>query len=559
MEWFIALFRDHHTVSHAVLTFGLTITLGLALGQVQVMGISLGVGGVLFAGLLLGHLKMAIAPEILEFMREFGLILFVYAIGLQVGPGFFSSLRRHGLSLNLFAIAIVLIGTTIAIFITLFTNIEFTAVVGMLSGAVTNTPSLGAAQQALKDIPSVAAEQVELVGLGYAVAYPFGILGIIITMLLIKKIFRVDIKKEAEEFAKLDESVSLPLLGRSFEITNPNLEGKNLAELLDLLGQRVVITRVYCGGEEGQLLARPDLKLQLGHHIHAIGHAKQLDALKIVVGRESAFDLTALPSEIKVATLLVTQTEVVGKELVALDLADRFGVIVTRVMRSGVEFAPTKGLRIQFGDRLKVVGLDTAIGDVAQEVGNQAQALDRSHIMPIFVGIALGVIVGSIPFALPNIPAPVKLGLAGGPLLVAIMMGRFGKVGPILSYMPSSAKMLLREFGISIFLACVGIKSGERLLEIITSGDGLKWMAFAALITFVPLLIVGILARAWKKMNYLTICGLLSGSMTDPPALAYATQISKHDAPSISYATVYPLTMLLRVVLAQIIVILFLS
>ncbi|MBF0361555.1 MAG: putative transporter [Oligoflexia bacterium] len=553
MTWPLSLIQDSSSIPHAVLAISLAISIGLAIGHIRILGVSLGVGGVLFSGLLLGHFKMSIEKEVFEFIREFGLILFVYAIGLQVGPGFFSSFRRQGLTLNLLATAIVLGGTCIAVIIALTANLDISTIIGILSGAVTNTPGLGAAQQALKDFYSNTTNNLELVGLAYAVSYPFGIVGIILTMIIIKKLFKIDIAKEAESFSLLENKRKDQLLTKDFEITNPNLQGKTVKELIDIIGSGVVITRVYNDGQ--QELAKGEAKLRLGSVIHAIGSAKRLEDLRIIVGLESKIDLPSLPSPINVTTVLVTKKEVVGKHLTELDLINKYGVIITRIARSGIEFTPTKNLTLQFADRLKIVGDSESIQIATEELGNSAEELDRPQIIPIFVGIALGVIVGTMPIAIPTMPAPVKLGLAGGPLIVALILGSLGKVGPILSYMPTPAKMLLREFGIALFLACVGLKSGEHLFKILSNGDGFKWMLYGSLITFIPLFVVAIGARLFKKMNYLTLCGLLSGSMTDPPALAFATQITKHDAPSISYATVYPLTMLLRVVIAQILVI----
>ncbi|MBF0299389.1 MAG: putative transporter [Oligoflexia bacterium] len=553
MDWPLSLIRESTSIPHAVLAISLAISLGLAIGHIRVLGVSLGVGGVLFSGLLLGHFKMTIEKEVLEFIREFGLILFVYAIGLQVGPGFFSSFRKQGLTLNLLAATIVLSGTLIAITIAFTFHLDITTIIGILSGAVTNTPGLGAAQQALKDFYSNSMGNLEIVGLAYAVSYPFGIVGIILTMVLIKHLFKIDLKKETEAFSLLTNKADENLLARDFEITNQNFQGKTIKDLLEVVGSGVVITRVYTKGQ--QELAKEDALLSVGSIIHAIGSTKRLEDLRIIVGTESTINLPSLPAAIDVTTVVVTKKEIVGKHILDLNLTNKYGVIISRIARSGIEFTPTKNLTLQFADRLKMVGDSESIKVATAELGNSAEELDKPQIIPIFVGIALGVIVGTMPIAIPTMPAPVKLGLAGGPLIVALILGNLGKVGPILSYMPTPAKMLMREFGIALFLACVGLKSGEHLFKMLGNGDGFKWMLYGSLITFIPLLVVGIIARLFKKMNYLTICGLLSGSMTDPPALAFATGLTKHDAPSISYATVYPLTMLLRVVIAQLLVI----
>ena len=551
MDWLIVLFKNF-SVAHAVLMLSLVVSLGLALGNIRFLGINIGVGGVLFAGIALGHFHLTINEEILEFVREFGLILFVYAIGLQVGPGFFSSLRRQGLTLNLLGAAIVLGGTLIAVLIALFAKVDWPVAIGLLSGAVTNTPSLGAAQQALKDLATTAPDAASMVGLAYAMAYPFGIFGIIVTMLLIRLLFRINPQKEAEEFERLQQGNVAPILTLNYEITNPNLDGITVERLEELNSNSIVVTRIYHDGK--QELARRDSRVRLGDIVHAVGTENRLESFRVIVGKASDLELPAMPSCICFRRVVVTQKGIVGKDLGKLDLEDKFGAIITRVIRSGVEFSPRQGMKLHFGDRLMVVGVEQALDRVARLVGDEVRELDRPHIVPIFVGIALGVIVGSWPVLLPHMPAPVKLGLAGGPLLVAIAMGRIGKIGPLLSYMPTPANKLLAEFGIALFLACVGLRSGERFFEILFGGNGLNWMCLAALITVIPLLVVGFVARGFLKLNYVSLCGLLSGSMTDPPALAYATQLIKSDAPSIAYATVYPLTMLLRVVIAQVVI-----
>ena len=551
MEWLQSLLREG-SVAHDVLILSLVVAAGLAVGGVRVAGITLGIGGVMFTGLAFGHFGFVMNPELMEFMREFGLILFVYAIGLQVGPGFFSSLRRQGLTMNLFAASIVLGGTAIALLIARLGGVDFPAIVGVLSGAVTNTPSLGAAQQALKEVPGAAPDVGQVVGLGYAVAYPFGILGIILTMLLVRRVFRVDVPREAAEFQQEARGRTRPIKTRNVEIVNPNLAGMTVEKLAGLAGAGAVVTRVYHDGR--QQLATPGSVLAVGDVLHVVGTAARLDGFEVIVGRQSDLELPTLPSPITFRPVVVTKKHCVGEHLDALGLDDKYGVIVTRVVRAGVEFTVTRDLRVQFGDRLVVVGVEQAVERAAAELGDAVQELDRPHLVPIFLGIALGVIVGSIPFVLPTMPAPVKLGLAGGPLVVAILLGRVGRIGPFVNYMPNPAKKVLAEFGIAIFLACVGLKSGARFVEILTTGSGVRWMALAALITFVPIMTAAVVARAWKKLNYVSICGLISGSMTDPPALAYATDLVGSDAPSITYATVYPLTMLLRVVIAQVLV-----
>ncbi len=551
MHAIIDLFREG-SVAHAILVLSLAISAGLVLGQIRVLKVSLGVGGVLFTGLLLGHLGITVDGATMDFVREFGLILFVYAIGLQVGPGFFASLRRQGLGLNLLAAGIVLGGTALAALIAWLSDVGTPMAAGLLSGAVTNTPSLGAAQQALKDVAKAPADAVALLGIGYALAYPFGIFGILATMHLVRRLFSIDPEAERTIFQRRERRGIPSIVTKDFEVANPNLAGKTVDELLELTGRGVVVTRVYRGGT--QRIAAPDLSLEVRDVLHAVGTASRLEAFRMIVGKESDLELPAMPSEISVRPVVVTKKGVVGREIDELGLDEAYGVIVTRVIRSGIEFTPAKGLPLSFGDRLMVVGEATAIERAARELGDSREDLEKPQIVPIFVGIAVGVLVGSWPIEIPGVPAPVKLGLAGGPLLVAILLARLGKVGPLLVYMPNAAKSLLREFGIALFLASVGLKAGEKLVPVLMSRQGLVWVGFGALITVVPLVVAGIVARAVMKLDFVTLTGVLAGSMTDPPALAYATQLFGSDAPSIAYATVYPLTMLLRVVLAQLFV-----
>jgi len=550
-------FLGLHGVAAAILVLALVISTGLALGHVRIAGVSLGVGGVLFVGLAFGHLGVGLRPDLLEFVRDFGLILFVYAIGMQVGHGFLGNLRREGLRMNLLATAVVLLGTLMAALLVLLGILDVPVAVGLLSGAVTNTPGLGAAQQALSGIPSVSPETIQWTGMAYAVAYPFGILGIIGTMLAMRHIFRVDIRQESERFRRALGGGAEPLVTRNIEITNPNLSDRTVNEALELAGGGLTASRLFREGS--QVLAVHDALLRQGDVIHVIGTADRVERFRTIAGRYSDLDLHRLPSAIYIRRVVVTRASIVDRSLEDLNLEDRYGVIVTRVIRSGVEFTPPPGLRLQFGDRLLLVGTEATTAQAAREMGDSVQRLDQPHIVPVFFGIALGVLVGSIPLSLPGVPAPVRLGLAGGPLLVAIALSRFGRIGPFLSYVPNPAKKLLAEFGIALFLGCVGLRSGERFWEVLSSGQGWVWMGWGAMITLVPILLVGVAARLLFRLDFVSICGLLSGSMTDPPALAYANDLVGDDSPSMAYATVYPLTMLLRVLLAQIFVLLFLG
>ena len=557
MDWLRQLITHSEGVAHAVLVMSVVAAVGLGLGSLKVRGVGLGVAGVLFAGLAAGHFGLRINHEIQEFAREFGLILFVYTIGIQVGPGFIASLRRNGLPLNLMAAAVVLLGVavTLGVAFLFMSKDEFPVAVGLFAGATTNTPSLAAAQQALKDVPSMTEQSVKLPGLGYAVAYPFGIIGIILTMVLVRVLFRVNLQHETEAMARADAAGRGKLETINLEVRNPNLDNLPLRQLPTLAETGVVISRVMKNGKP--MVARPELSLQLGDVLHAVGPREKLDDLKLIVGAESKVDVKALPGAISSRRILVTKSESLGKSVHELDLGNRFGVRVTRINRAEVELAPTPGVKLQYGDNLVVVGEEDGIKRVADELGDSVKRLNHPHIIPVFVGIALGVILGSWPISIPGMPAPVRLGLAGGPLLVAIILSRLGHVGALVWYMPISANFMLREVGIVLFLACVGIRSGDRFVETLVNGHGVQWMLYGALITLVPLVVVGLFARVVMKLNFLPLSGLLAGSMTDPPALAFAGAITGSDAPGVAYATVYPLVMLLRVLCAQAMVLMF--
>jgi putative transport protein len=550
MDWIITLFTEE-SVARTVILLGLAGAAGSALGKIRVFGVSLGVAGVLFAGLLLGYLKLSVDSHVLEFVREFGLIMFVYTLGLQIGPGFFGSLRARGLMLNSFAAAIVLLGAAAAVIFILGGWVGLPAGVGLLSGATTNTPSLAAAQQALKQV-GVEESAAAVQGLAYAVAYPFGIIGIILTMVLVRRVFRVDVKAEVAA-AEAAHGPSRPKPAtRNFEVRNPNLVGRQLGKVPGLAGSGVVVSRCSRGGVVE--VAKPETLLRLGDILHAVGPEEGLDELRVVVGADAGVDLKALPGSITNRRLIVTRSDVFGRELGEIETFAEHDVVVTRVTRGGIEFTATPGFRLQFGDVLMAVGEAPRIDAVAAVVGNSNKALNSPQPIPFFLGIALGVIVGSIPLAIPGLPAAVKLGLAGGPLVVAILLSRIANTGPLVWYLPANANHMLREVGITLFLAAVGLKSGGKFMEVLMGGDGLRWLLFGAVITAVPLLVIGLLARAWKKLNYAELCGLLAGSMTDPPALAFAQQSTASDAPAVAYATVYPLVMLLRVFTAQLIV-----
>ncbi|HEX8372593.1 MAG TPA: putative transporter [Chthoniobacterales bacterium] len=554
MTWLIEL-TTGNSIAHAVIVLAVAAVLGLALGSIKIKGIGLGIAGVLFSGLILGHFGIRIDPKIIEFAREFGLILFVYTIGMQVGPGFFASLQKQGLPMNTMAASIVFLGAAITVAISKLGGVPMTAAVGLFSGATTNTPSLGAAQEAIRSVPNLAPDAAALPGLGYAVAYPFGIIGIILTMLLLRFVFKIDLKKETADLLNVSGKPS-KLTHLNILVTNHNLDGKRVREIpvFDLLG--VVISRIK-HGETVTLAGANDL-IHHGDTLLAIGPAEKLEELRVIVGEISSLDLRALGAHLVNRRVVVTKKDILGRSVGELNFLEANSVTVTRLTRAEVELSATHNQRLQFGDMLVLVGQEEDIAKASKRLGNSVKQLNHTELISIFLGIALGILVGSIPVVFPGIPAPVRLGLAGGPLIVAIVLARIGRIGRLLWYMPINANFAIRELGIVLFLACVGLHSGERFVETLVHGDGLKWMAYAGLITVVPLLIVGLFARLFMKTNYVSICGLLAGSMTDPPALAFANTISGSDAPSVSYATVYPLTMLLRVICAQLLILLFL-
>jgi putative transport protein len=548
-QWLKAL-AEAQPVAHAVLALCVAGVAGLALGSVRVQGIGLGTAGILFAGIVLGHFGVVVDHQILDFVREFGLILFVFTIGLQLGPGFFASLRKDGLRLNVLAAVVVLSGVGLAWGFGELLGVARAARLGIFSGATTNTPSLGAGQQALRMFGVTGAER-DLPALAYAVAYPVGIAGIIGTLLLVKLWFRINPEEEAAQHAAERKAGVAPLKRRNLDVVNPNLEGIPLGEVPGRRELRVAVSRIRKAGAEEVLAATDDTVLGLGDTILVVGTERDLDQFQRVVGVRSTADLMRAPGRVGYERLVVTNKAALGRTIDELGLDVRFGAGVTRVTRADVEMAAVPDLRLQFGDQLQVVGDAEALKAAALELGNSVKELNATHFIPIFLGIALGVAAGLIPMHLPGMPVPVRLGMAGGPLLLAIILARVGRIGPVIWHMPVNANLAVRELGISLFLACVGIKAGGRFMETVFTRDGLIWLAAAALVAVVPLVVVAFYARAKLRMNYMTLSGLMSGSMTDPPALAFASGISKSDAPTLAYATVYPLTMILRILGAQ--------
>jgi putative transport protein len=544
-------------VAYAVLVLAGIAVCGLALSALRIRGVGLGIAGVLFAGILFGHLGFHIEPAILAFVREFGLILFVFTIGLQLGPGFFASLRRDGLRLNLLAVGVVVLGVAITILTCILLGYDRIAAVGLFTGATTNTPALGAAQESLRIVQSANPDAGSLPALAYAVAYPIGILGSIGTLLVLRSAFRIDAAQEAEAYRAAQIEGTDPLERINFVIENPNLAGLRLGEVPGRVETGVIVSRIrHAGGDEVRT-ATLDTVLGVGDILLVVGTRKSLESFGRVVGHKADLDLLSTPGRVRQQRVIVTRKDVVGKTLAQIGLDALYGVTVTRVTRAYVEVTAVPHLRLQFGDMLVVVGEEASLKQASDALGNSVQALNETNFIPIFVGIAFGVLLGSLPVYLPGMPAAIRLGLAGGPLLLAIVLSRIGRIGPLLWYMPLNANIAFRELGIVLFLACVGLKAGERFFETVLTPRGLVWLCAAALITALPLLIVGITARRAFKLNFTSISGLIAGSMTDPPALAFASAIAKSDAPSVAYATVYPLTMLLRIFTAQLLVLFF--
>ena len=546
-------------MGHSILLLSLVIAAGIQLGKIKIFGVSLGVTFVLFVGIILGHFGFTVNQDVLHFFREFGLILFVYSVGMQVGPGFFSSFKHGGVVLNMLAVGVILLGVITTIILYYMTGIPMSTMVGILSGAVTNTPGLGAAQQAYTDMYGVTDNTIAL---GYAVAYPLGVVGIILSIILIRYIFRVSFDKENEQLNKEEEEAhtneAKPI---SLIVRNPAIFNKTVAELANLLEHReFVISRIWRHSDKQIEIASANSVLHENDKVFVITTEADVETVKTFIGEEIDMERKQwirMESQFINRRILITKPELNGKRLGQLKLRKLYGINITRINRAGMDLVATPGLALQVGDRVNVVGTETAVSNVEKLLGNSMKRLNEPNLLTIFVGIALGIILGSIPIAFPGIPQPVKLGLAGGPLIVAILISRFGYHYKLITYTTQSANFMLREIGITLFLACVGISAGDGFVETIVNNGGLAWVGYGFIITFVPLMIVGCIGRYFYKVNYFTLMGLIAGSTTDPPALAYSNATAGNDAPSVGYATVYPLAMFLRVLTAQLLILFF--
>lgn len=559
MDWLINLFTTTDSVAHIVLLYAVVIAIGVFLGKIKIGGISIGVTFVLFAGIAAGHIGFTAPVNILSFLQEFGLILFVFMIGLQVGPGFFESFRKGGITLNILSTVMVLlnVGVMFACYYIFFDTSDpknLPMMVGTLYGAVTNTPGLGAANETLYSIFSKG--DVPQIASGYACAYPLGVLGIIGATIAIKYIFGIKLDKEEEQLTKEeeeDDSVKPHFM--NLEVTNLYLEGKTLAQVHNFLNRDFVCSRILHEGHVS--IPNGRTVFHIGDKLFVVCTESDAEAIIAFIGPTIEVDWKKQDEPMVSKRVIVTRSAINGKTLGQMHFSSAYGVNVTRVTRQGIDLFASPSLSFQVGDRIMVVGPEDAVNRVAAVMGNSIKRLDAPNIATIFVGVFIGILFGCIPIAIPGIPVPIKLGIAGGPLIIAILIGRYGYKLHLVTYTTTSANMMLREIGLMMFLASVGIKAGDGFLETVIQGDGLKYVYTGFFITIIPIFIIGIIARKKYKFNYFTIMGMIAGTYTDPPALAYANSICSKEAPAVGYSTVYPLSMFLRIFTAQIIVLFF--
>lgn len=558
MSWLTELVMDNNSIAHAIFLYALVIAFGVILGKIKIFGVSLGVTFVLFVGILVGHLQLTVNTEILHFIREFGLILFIFSIGLQVGPGFFSSFKRGGLILNGLAVLIIALNIVVAIAIYYgFGDISISNLVGVLSGAVTNTPGLGAAQQTLTEVAGATPETADAIkgmAMGYAAAYPLGVLGIILSMILIKAIFRISLDKEQENLNHENEQSQLQPHVITLQVTNALIFNHTVKQVHDVIDRNYVISRMKKAATGEIIIPKSDTLIEKDDLLLIVISAQEEHVYESVIGHkiDMKWDMNNGPAVSR--RILVTKSEYSGRKIGSLRLHMGYKLNITRVNRAGVDLLANPNLALQIGDRLTVVGNIDDINRLAERMGNSLKRLNQPNMFTMFIGILLGIILGSIPIAFPGMSVPMKLGLAGGPLIVAILISCFGYKVKLVTYTSSAASLMLREIGICLFLASVGIAAGGDFAETVFNATGLRWVLYGFMITFFPLLIVGFIARCKYNLNYFSIMGLLSGSYTDPPALAYSNKTANNDAPAVAYSTVYPLTMFLRVISAQILI-----
>ena len=540
-------------VAHSVLILSLVIAFGIMLGKIKISGISLGVTWILFVGIVFGHFNLNLNEHLLHFLKEFGLILFVYSIGLQVGPGFFSAFKKGGFTLNMLAMGAIFISVVITIILHFTTGTPITTMVGILSGAVTNTPGLGAAQQANSDLNGIDAPEIAM---GYAVAYPLGVVGAILSLLALKYILNIKTSQEEADAEKgLGHLQELTVRPVTLEIKNEAIHGKTIKEIRTLVNRNFVISRIrHHDGQQEVELVNSETILHIDDKILVISNPIDIEAITVFFGKQVEMEWEQLNKKLISRRILITKPELNGKMLSQLKIRNNFGASITRINRSGVDLVASPHLQLQMGDRVTIVGSELAVTHAEKVLGNSMKRLNHPNLIPIFFGIALGCILGSIPFMFPGIPQPVKLGLAGGPLIVSILISRFGPQYKMITYTTMSANLMIREIGISLFLACVGLGAGKDFIETIVNEGGYIWIMYGAIITTVPLIITGLIGRYACKLNYYTLIGVLSGANTNPPALAYSNDLTSCDAPAVGYATVYPLAMFLRVLTAQLLI-----
>ena len=558
MSWLTELITDNGSIAHAIFLYSLVIAFGVILGKIKIFGVSLGVTFVLFVGILMGHLQLSVDPQILQFVREFGLILFIFSIGLQVGPGFFSSFKRGGLVLNGLATLIIALNIVVAIAIYFgFGNIDITSLVGVLSGAVTNTPGLGAAQQTLSEVQGATpatAEAIKSMSMGYAAAYPLGVVGIILSMILVKVVFRVNLDKEQQILTEENEQSRLKPHVVTLKVTNNLINNITVDRLHVIIDRNFVVSRIKKANNDEVIIPKLESVIEKDDLLLLVISAQDEEIYESIIGPRVEMEWETTSGPVVSRRILITKSEYSGRKIGSLRLRMGYKLNATRVNRAGVDLLANPNLELQIGDRITVVGNLDDINRLAEKMGNSVKRLNQPNMFTMFIGILIGVIVGSIPIAFPGMSVPMKLGLAGGPLVVAILISCFGYKVKLVTYTSSAASLMLREIGICLFLASVGIAAGADFAETVFNSTGLQWVLYGFMITFFPLLIVGIIARGKYKLNYFSILGLLSGSYTDPPALAYSNKTANNDAPAVAYSTVYPLTMFLRVITAQILI-----
>lgn len=554
MDWLFQLFNAS-SVAHALVIYGLVISIGIWLGRLKIFGISLGVTWVLFIGLLSSFAGIVVNAETEEFLRDFGLILFVYSIGLQVGPGFFAALKKNALTNNLLAGSVVLSGILLTIIFKYVSGTNMTVMTGLMSGAVTNTPGLAAAQSAVKELNLAGADN-SLITLAYAIAYPFGVFGIILALIVLKKILKINLETEKELHRKLDIFRSKKPVSVHLNVDNKQLIGQPLRKVFELLKDPIVVSRMY---HQGTIITpTPDIIIEEHDVLLVVVPKHELEQVKLLIGAESSMNLkSAGKSSLISRYIVVTRKEITHKRMGDITELHQQDFTLTRLNRAGIEMVPHGNLYLQLGDTLKVVGTEDGVEQVAAVFGNSVKRLEAPDLAPIFMGIVLGIIVGSIPLHFPNMPVAVKIGMAGGPLIVALLLSRFGGFIYLNTYTTNSANLMIRELGIALFLASVGLHSGGNLSDAFVSGNAWLWMLMGLVITMLPLIIVGIIAHKFFRKTYFEICGLLAGASTDPPALAFALKMAGNDIPSGTYATVYPLVMIMRIVAAELLILFF--